>query len=489
MSKKNLIIILGLIMFFLFLGIIFLINKDKNKKLVSRRCGNGICDVIERRNAKFCPEDCKEKIDHRQSMFEKEATDFSLNSTDSPFGFHYASKLEDYSSDLGIKWVRVNAVWDIVQKEEDIINNNFDWDAFEDDVKLNSYPEDTNFLITFSVLGTPISKGGSYVLADGNYKKENWIKFVEAVVERYGDRVKYFQVENEPKPQKKNFAELQEITYKAVKEECSECQVVMGGSFWGMGNFEEWNRNNVRILKALKGKYVDIFDQHYGGDLSAYNPSLLLSYAKTKLAEAGFQDTRIWITEMSDYSGDPKEDLRQDPLYQSENDQAGSLFKRYVSSLSFGVEKIFWAIGIYEGFQYEETYFDFTGLIYDGKYDHDLGRGVKKLAYYTYKLMTEKLEGSDWNNIKTIQESDDIYIYQFTNKNTNKKTWVAWSDEGVKSVSLDFLGITSAKTTEVVPDYENGKEVENVLFEDMFKEIIVSNSFELDDVPVFIESN
>ncbi|KAF5436221.1 hypothetical protein C5S36_00880, partial [Candidatus Methanophagaceae archaeon] len=61
-----------------------------------------------------------------------------------------------------------------------------------------------------------------------------------------------------------------------------------------------------------------------------------------------------------------------------------------------------------------DGYFDHTGLIYDGQGSNDLGLGVKKLSYYTYKLMTEKLECSNWNNIETIQESDNVYVYKGT---------------------------------------------------------------------------
>lgn len=45
--------------------------------------------------------------------------------------------------------------------------------------------------------------------------------------------------------------------------------------------------------------------------------------------------------------------------------------------------------------------------IYDGKFAHDPGKGVKKPSYYTYKKMAEILEGGDWNNIKTIKEEQN----------------------------------------------------------------------------------
>ena len=38
-----------------------------------------------------------------------------------------------------------------------------------------------------------------------------------------------------------------------------------------------------------------------------------------------------------------------------------------------------------DGFKGDDGYFDHTGLIYDGEDSGDLGLGVKKLAYYTYK--------------------------------------------------------------------------------------------------------
>jgi len=424
----------------------------------------------------------------------------STNSTrsnykDSPFGFHYANNLSNYTGDLGIKWVRVNAVWDIIQKEKDIINGDYNWDAFENHTKLNSYPENINFIITISILGTPVAGSGSYIPDDGVYTEESWIKYTKALVNKYNDRVKYWQVENEPKPNMKDYAELQKITYKAIKEECSKCQVLMGGFLWARGSIKEFDKINNPILQELNGEYVDIYDQHYGGNAKDYNTKTFLDYIKKRLKEANFNETPIWITEMSDYSGDPKEKMKLDPPYQSEQVQAQSLFKRYVSSISYGVEKVFWAFGIIEGFHYDESYFDFTGLIYDGKYNYDMGYGVKKLAYYTYKLMVEKLEGSDWDNIQTIQESNNIYIYRFIKNGA--PVWVAWNDDSSdKTISLDVGNINSAKVnsdkvtiTTSIPDAENGAQLtQKITFKTKIKQIIEERVFiSLDANPVYVE--
>ena len=96
------------------------------------------------------------------------------------------------------------------------------------------------------------------------------------------------------------------------------------------------------------------------------------------------------------------------------------------------------------------------GLVYDGIGKDDPGYGVRKLAYYAYKKMVEVLDGSDWNNIQTIQEKDGIYVYKFT-KN-NKPIYVAWNDNTAEK-TITISGITSnqVKITEAVPKYESGK--------------------------------
>ena len=424
-----------------------------------------------------------------------------INYEDSPFGFNFGYKLSDYVSDLGIKWIRGNAVWGKIQSKEDIENGIYNWDLTEMEWGYNSCPGNTNFLITLSILGTPVSGSGSYIPNSGVYTDTSWINFTKAVVNRYKNRVKYFQVENEPKPYMTDFAEFQQITYNAIKEECPECQVLMGGVFWGKGSLSEWDMLNQQILIDLNGNYVDIFDQHYYGNADEYNPHILLEHARQRLTEANFIETPIWITEMGDYSGDPKEKMGIDPPYQSEQVQAQSLFKRYVSSISYKVEKVFWGWGLFEGFHYDETYFDFTGLIYDGEYDNDLGYGVKKLSYFTYKKTTEKLEGSDWDNITTIIDKvDNKYAYKFINDNTGNPTYIAWWDYfddptytiGDSSL-ITLTGISSNQVivTDAVPNYPSGNYISNYNTAFSIDTLTVSGgtvSFYLKENPVFIET-
>jgi len=72
----------------------------------------------------------------------------------------------------------------------------------------------------------------------------------------------------------------------------------------------------------------------------------------------------------------------------------------------------------------------------------------KKLSYYTYKLMVEKIECSDLDNIQTIQKSYYTYIYKFTKQ--GEFVWTAWlsyfDDPGYVSGGLMELSqLSSAK--------------------------------------------
>jgi hypothetical protein len=74
--------------------------------------------------------------------------------------------------------------------------------------------------------------------------------------------------------------------------------------------------------------------------------------------------------------------------------------------------------------------------------------------------MVETLDGSDWTNIQTIQESSGVYIYKFT-KN-GRPIWVAWNDNtNSQTISLDVGTINTVNVVEAIPQYASGSEVTN----------------------------
>jgi pimeloyl-ACP methyl ester carboxylesterase len=123
--------------------------------------------------------------------------------------------------------------------------------------------------------------------------------------------------------------------------------------------------------------------------------------------------------------------------------------------LSLGVEKVFWAFGLIEGFKHDDRYFDHTGLIYSGRESGDKGRGVRKLAYHTYKLLTENLEGKQFaGEITGLPDHVNAYHFRSAASNSSLVTvvWWDWWNEAsasIKSVALPAeakVTITSAIT-------------------------------------------
>lgn len=414
------------------------------------------------------------------------ATD-KLAGADSPFGIHPAVPYEE-AEDMGVEWTRGGAspyfFWSFVDQDMTGDEKSFAWKGIVEtpDGKRGSFDydavgnlDDAGFGVLYNIEVQPPGTGGayrkphSYLPAD----TEAYRNFVKAAVRRYSF-INYWQVGNEPTSNWADYGEFLCLTYGAVNEAGPDAKVLIGGA-GGMAmphTFSEYKKNfDAEYLPLLEDlakqnkRCFDIFDFHLFGNASGdYRLSgQIRAYISQKIGELGIpQPEEYWITETGTYSGDPKALSREgtviDPPYQTERQQATDLVRRYVHSLGSGIKKVFWAWGLQEGFHYNEGFFDFTGLIYDGRYAYDEGAGVKKLSYYSYKKMAEILEGSDWNSIQTVQESDGVYAYMFTKNGSS--AWVAWNDNG-EPREIELAGVSSneVKITEAVPKYGSGKEV------------------------------
>lgn len=111
-------------------------------------------------------------------------------------------------------------------------------------------------------------------------------------------------------------------------------------------------------------------------------------------------------------------------------------------------------------------YFDDTGVIYDGLGAWDRGLGVKKLAWYTYKKITEVLEGADWNSVEVVLDDGDVFACRFI-KN-GRAIYAVWWDyfnrqtfAPQEPVPISLAGVEGASVTvtEVVPSAESGGDV------------------------------
>ena len=436
--------------------------------------------------------------------------------------YQMISKLEEpykHVQDIGVKWIRagVDISWPIVQPtKEHVENGSYEWTVMDN--LYGKVPSGINVLANISFGHAGIGYGikpGTWDFIN-NEVEGYYIKFVKEAVERYdGDGykdapglknpVKYWQTQNEPigitvREQMwtnldwVGFSHIQEITYKAIKETDPNAIVAIGGLVFGhavnstehlVDAKKEREEFYIPLLRNLKGKYIDIFDIHfYGSDIrwpaNWKEMKDIYRLFRQELDQNGYKNTKIWFTEIA---------LPSKPF--TEKLQAANVIKRYIYPLSFGVKKVFWWNMIEGEYPLEvDKPSNHFGLVYDSIGEGDPGYGVKKLSYYTYKKMVEVLEGSDWDNIQIVQESDGIYIYKFTKQ--GKSIRVAWNDnEEPKRVKIILEKTTkSVKITEVVPKYESGKEVSDysAAFNTETKSISAGKiTIILKDKPVFVE--
>ena len=319
-----------------------------------------------------------------------------------------------------------------------------------------------------------------------NFPRE--IEFWTEIIKKNKGRVKYWEIDTEPescplpkeqgtegcwkKPE--DYVEYQKTFYGIIKKECPDCTVVFGGIGGPDVGFTE-NSPQAKWLKsaldASGGKYFDAFEfkQHYhkANEYTELKNKIEV-YGKI-LSGYGIDIKKMPVfIETAMYDGQP-ETLVQPPLpFQSETQQAAGLIKTYIFGIAQGIDKIFWNYVVERNEKGPDQIntkeiFNYYGLVNNP--DND-GLSHKKLSYYTYKKMIEILEGSDWNSIQTIQESDGVYIYKFTLRHSSgqakqgKPIWVAWNDNsGEKQVTISGINSSQVKITETVPKYESGKDV------------------------------
>ncbi|MFV2082123.1 MAG: hypothetical protein ACC669_09675 [bacterium] len=400
---------------------------------------------------------------------------FSQEFEDSPFGITESIKpIEEYveMSSLGVKWVRQGGPqglnWFIYSEQP----NGF-WKR----------PDELYSLIEENEMEQVVIVRLKKLPEDMNSYRD----FLSDAVTRY-PYVKVWEFEQELEngweDTLDNYALVLKESYKIVKQLNPESDV----SFAAMAGPWEIERTLIPVVDELNmiadspnDKYFDIVSLHWSGksnendyEKEVYQETYLLEDAvnefKSVLEASGYVDIPIWISATSYNDGQPTERISLNP--RTEKQQASMLLKMYVYPLAKGISKIFW-ITIEEhvdsfscnGREDEcVDYYDLVGLINNP--DNEDKKSHKKLSFYTYKKMTEKLEGSNWNNIQTIQELDSVNIYRFIRD--SEPVYVAWWDYfddpnytpgDTRAITLTGLTGTEMTVTDLVPDYPDGSQV------------------------------
>jgi len=339
-------------------------------------------------------------------------------------------------------------------------------------------------------------------------------KYLSEVVRRY-PHIKYYQIGNEPLnfwgDSVENFAKLIKMSYEVIKKEKPDAVILLPGTADPRYCFNKFMEPLLKILKKYKEKtgiqYFDIADFHWSGQYENAKTKRSANYRRVMIGNGsvdrlkdaikrirntfekyGFKDVPIWITEMSDYSGQPVGNRRNKYIFQSEKEQAKEIFKRYVYSIALGIEKIFW-ISIIEKYRMcgpANNYFDNVGLINNPLHD---GEAHKKLSYYTYKLMLQELEGCAWKKTKLLKDENGIVIIKFIRN--ERPIWVIWNDNrDKKKVTISGIPAQQVGLIKAVCEHKSGEAISDykTAFFSLAKKVLAGKiSIMLDDIPVIIK--
>jgi hypothetical protein len=458
-------------------------------------------------------------------------TAFAQNYEDSPFGISIAGFLaKDYSQSLkymkeagactvrfmanpswgGLSWQAVEYEkgkfdWskpdehylEAKENELDVMVNIYPdtpkWDPNYDENVIMQYPGDMNAYLDFiekaverydgdgiqDAPGSPVVN--SWILGTEMWRGEGWLdthgkKWWDGTPEEYADL----------------FVE----TYKVIKIANSDAALKMAGSN-PLIDKEEGIDYEERVYKKLRKLIQDIpnfsfvYSLHfYPGDkrdFEAYTHAIDL--AREVLNENKFYNVPITITDTACFLF--KEDSSR------EEKAAEHIIKTYVFGLAHDIKNVVWA-QLSDGLEYGKRFE--AGLISNPSMSNQDKNYYKNLGFYTYKLMVEKLEGSDWDSITTvIGNIDNQYAFKFIKDGTGKPTYAAWWNyfddptyTTCDSSLITLSGISSNQVivTDAVPNYPSGNYITNYNTAFQVDTLNVSGgsvSFYLKKSPVFIE--
>lgn len=357
-------------------------------------------------------------------------------------------------TDIGVKWIRYagkSMAWDIVERTKGV----YDWSLCDGLFSETSKNGIHSFITvrSFNQWDQPAKKmeKGKLLRPKAPTDMAGFLKFLAKAVERYdGDGiddapgspvVTHWQIENEVDGNfwgdtPESYARLLKASCQTIKKVNPKAKVVIAGASSVAG----FSRFYVPLLKELQNiadkpgdRYFDVFDIHWYGYAGEYGKidgqdlrGFMDSYNRT-LSSYGYGDTPLWMTETGTHGGKGVVGKTGGALpEQDEAAQAAELVKRYVYFIGNGVKKVFWhqmTEAHHDGIGTKNDYFENVGLIRNPR---NKGDSHKKLAYYSYKLLVDILEGSDWETIRRIDLGKDVHAYRFL-KN-GKAIHVLWYD-------------------------------------------------------------
>jgi len=246
--------------------------------------------------------------------------------------------------EAGVSWVRTDFLWEEIEPEA----GRFEFAKYDHIMGLLHKNG-------FNVLGV-LGYSATWAVAGKKWNSPPddislFVNFAKVVISRYKDRVKYWEIWNEPdsptywEPQDglKTYCGLLKEVYLAAKKEAPDCKVLNGGLASGLSSVNKLYDNGC-------GAYFDILNIHiFDSPLNRNALHAVAAYPKLAykvMARNGDGHKKIWVTE----TGCPgvKSGLKAANWWMGKNpgerQQAEWVKKVYAGLLKDkNVEAVFWA--------------------------------------------------------------------------------------------------------------------------------------------------
>jgi len=362
------------------------------------------------------------------------------NIPDSRFGCHalctdsyrirnWPQKQEEqmkYAFMAGARWVRYHSMhWFLREPEK----GKYDWTFFDERLAL---AEKYKMNVMLTLGGTPLwasTSDDKKLTICGSHRYEfyppadwkNWEDFVQTVVGRYKDRIKWYEMWNEPgyssafwsNGSASDFSMLLKTGYLAAKSAAPECVVVSGAPLTKDFMGDVIKHNNDKL-------FFDVMSVHYmqnsksGGDK--------YTQWKSTLEQKGGKDTPFINSEEMHWTSDG-----------GRLDIACKLIKVYTREAALGIQKTFAFDFFRRGSWFNVSAFDYCGR--------------PQPQYAAYRTMTHRLEHATYIANLSTKETE-AYLFD----RSGISVLVFWSDKDGK-MEIPH----GKKTAEVINIMDEGK--------------------------------
>jgi hypothetical protein len=373
---------------------------------------------------------------------------YSESNQDSPFGIHlhciapqarkgenikqdrvFASRcsLERYflwAESIGAKWLRDDAFlsWTYLEPQKGELNWFDQYLELADKYHLNILG---CLRINFKPFGTPqwarsdeFGQGYSKIAKEYPFPSlQAWEEYVQTVVSRYKDRVKYWEVWNEPNLpfSAEQYLNLLKVAYTAAKSIDPKCKIIAPASLFEQGFKRKFFK---KVLELGAANYCDIFSIHFylrpkNAPPEKTKPTLQRAVAIYKKMISDYAGSKeLWDTESGYKTRTYYENIgnqrekgeNQDTIRTlSAEEQANYLVRSYIIHIAEGAKWFYYNLGKRPIFAS-----NMFGLI---EYDTTPLPGM-----VAYAVLSSKLENTEFKAKIDLSEGNECYVFSKKDK-------------------------------------------------------------------------